>query len=57
MSLCISHNLRGELAYSLLRNHLLLYSYYLWYIGCAIKYKGYNFVGLQYFYKGYSNIC
>ena len=54
---CISHHLQGELGTFLIRNHLLLQTYCVWYIGCVKTYKRYNFVGLQYFYSGYSNIC
>jgi len=53
----ISHLLQGELGTSLIRNHLLLQTNCLWHIAYAKTYKRHNFVGLQYFYSGYSNIC
>ena len=44
---CISHHFQGELNVFITQNHLLLQSYSLWYIGCVVKCKIYDFVGLQ----------
>jgi len=43
----ISHHLQGELRYSLLKT----IGFYKLYVGCVIKCKRYNFVGLQYYYN------